>query len=264
MAIVGEQIESRRIQQNAESPSAELVYWAVAPLGEDDAINSVLGVAPLLYRGLIRQGATAAAVAPALYDVSVQYGPRKPRESGDSSFAFDVSTTTVHVTQSLSTIARYAIPGRDAHDFGGAIGVSTDGTIEGVDVLAPQFAYTEEHTLPNNLVTPEYVGRLHRATGKINDANFKHFRPYECLFLGASGRKNTDEQWRVTFSFLGSPTLEGIQVGDIVGIKKDGWDVLWVLYEEAVQDGLLVKRPVEAFVEQVYLPFDFSELGIGT
>ena len=39
---------------------------------------------------------------------TVRYGIRPPSEVGESSFAFDTSGGTQHITQSLGTIASYA------------------------------------------------------------------------------------------------------------------------------------------------------------
>ncbi|MBC7326197.1 MAG: hypothetical protein H5T99_12950, partial [Moorella sp. (in: Bacteria)] len=70
----------------------------------------------------------------------------------------------------------------------------------------------------------------------------------------------------ITFKFAASPNKTNITIGDITGIAKKGWEYLWVLYEDAEDTNAqrLVKRPVAAFVEQVYPYGDFSQLGIGT
>lgn len=265
MATVGEKIESRRIGNDPENPSAELVYWAVTELGEGDAVSSVSAVAPQTYGILVRQGEPdVAQVAPHLYDVTVRFGPRKPREPGDSSFSFDVSGGTQRRTQSIETVNRYALPGRDPRNFQGAIGVSQDGTVEGVEIIVPEFTYSVEHTFET--LSPGYVGTLFELTGRVNDAPFKHFAAGEALFLGASGRRTSEESWRVTFTFLGSPNKTGLSVGAINGITKRGHDHLWVVYEDAIDNDvdLVVQRPIEVHVERVYEDADFSQLGIGT
>ena len=53
-------------------------------------------------------------------------------------------------------------------------------------------------------------------------------------------------------------------VSVISGISNGGWNHLWVLYADDVDQDTLIKRPQAAFVEQVYYPGDFSLLGIGT
>jgi hypothetical protein len=59
----------------------------------------------------------------------VRYGIRPPSEVGESSFAFDTSGGTQHITQSLATIASYAATGTPPN-FGGAVGVTHD-SVEG-------------------------------------------------------------------------------------------------------------------------------------
>lgn len=266
MATVFEKPESRFLNNDPENPSVELVYGAVAALNEIDAVASVEAATSYTYLGLVRQGCQASSPSPGIFEVRVRYGPRKRREPGVSRYSFDTNAQTVHMSQSLSTIARHAIEGRDPTDFKGAIGVGADGRVEGVEVLVPSFQYTEEHTLPMELVTPEYVGTLYRLTGRINDDDFKHFRKYECLFLGASGERTSEELWRITYTFLGSKTVEDFKVGDITVPLKHGWDVLWVYYEDVVEGDpqVLLKKPVEVHIEQVYLDADFGELQIGT
>jgi hypothetical protein len=58
--------------------------------------------------------------------------------------------------------------------------------------------------------------------------------------------------------------MVGLSVGSLTGIAKGGWHHLWVLYSSVVDQYTLIKRPVAAYVEQVYWPADFSLLGIGT
>jgi len=85
------------------------------------------------------------------------------------------------------------------------------------------------------------------------------------LFLGASGSKRSSEDWEITYRFASQPNRTGIVVGDITGISKKGWEYMWVRYRDT-EDGsakALVKRPVAAYVEQVYRDGDFSQLGIG-
>ena len=53
---------------------------------------------------------------------------------------------------------------------------------------------------------------------------------------------------------------------DITGIDKKGWEYLWVRYADVEDDAakVLVKRPIGAYVEQVYDYASFLALGIGS
>jgi len=110
---------------------------------------------------------------------------RPPSEVGESSFAFDTSGGTQHITQSLGTIASYAASGTPPN-FGGAVGVTHD-SVEGVDITIPVYSFSETHFLDAAFVTPAYYGTLFNITGKVNNASFKGLAAGECLFLGASG-----------------------------------------------------------------------------
>ena len=110
---------------------------------------------------------------------------------GESSFAFDTSGGTQHITQSLATIASYAASGTPP-DFGGAVGVTHD-SVEGVDITIPVYSFSETHFLDAAFVTPAYYGTLFNLTGKVNNASFKGLAAGECLFLGASGSKRGAE-----------------------------------------------------------------------
>ena len=59
--------------------------------------------------------------------------------------------------------------------------------------------------------------------------------------------------------------LRCLSLGTITGISKEGWQYLWVRFidDEDTTAKALIKRPVSAYVEQVYSYGDFSGLGIG-
>ena len=59
--------------------------------------------------------------------------------------------------------------------------------------------------------------------------------------------------------------MTGLTIGGgITGINKDGWDYLWVRYndEEDAAAKKLVRRPEAVYVERVYLRADLNLLGI--
>ena len=55
-----------------------------------------------------------------------------------------------------------------------------------------------------------------------------------------------------------------LAIGRSAPIKKEGWEYLWVCYEEGAEadTGRMVKRPVSAYVEQVTKYANFATLGI--
>lgn len=265
-----EKLDSRR-WTTGDNASVEMVYILAGTSDDVTAKNLISSSTPASYNGLVRQSIQ---IEPEWVDTTagdgqwvatVRYGIRPPAEVGESSFAFDTSGGTQHVTQSIATVSRHAPPGKTAPDFGGAIGVTHD-NVEGVDITVPVYAFSETHYLADSFVTPAYRGTLFGLTGKVNNAAFKGCAAGECLFLGASGSKRGVDDWEITYRFAASPNRTGITIGDITGIAKKGWEYLWVRYADAEDAAAktIVKKPVAVFIERVYEEADFAQLGIGT
>ena len=264
MASIEEKFDSRETIEG-DNPSITLKYIIKDTESDIEAKTLLWSTAPTIYDGLIRQTWGVEYHGPALWVGSVRYGLLPPMETGQSSFSFDTGGGTQHITQSLFTVASYAPSGQTAPDFGGAIGVTHD-NVEGVDITVPVFNFSETHYLPSSMVTVEYQDTLFRLTGMVNDAVFRAFYAGEVLFLGACGSKRAEDDWEITFRFAASMNRVGMTIGKITGIDKKGWEYLWVRYADAEDAGSqsLVKKPIAAYIEQVYEEADFSSLGIGT
>ncbi|GAB6184611.1 hypothetical protein [Thermopirellula anaerolimosa] len=260
---VFEKWESRQTTEG-ESPSVDLIYIVRGTDNDLSAKSALAAASPVLYDGLVRQSLHIERVAADIWEGSVRYGKLQPPETGDSSYQFDTGGGTQHITQSLQTVGRYAPSGKTAPDFQGAIGVTHD-NVEGVDIAVPVFNFSETHYIASPLVTSAYKATLFSLTGKVNGGTFRGFAPGEVLFLGASGSQRGQEDWEITFRFAASPNVTGLVIGNIAGISKKGWEYLWVRYadDEDAAAKALVKRPIAAYVEQVYPYGDFSGLGIG-
>jgi hypothetical protein len=262
MPVIIEKYDSRESNVGIENPSVDLLY--VVDGTEDDVVvrATVEATVPAIYAGLVFQNYRIAHQGGGLWEVSVRYGKKEPKQPGESSFSFDTGGGTTHITQSLETVASYAPSGEDPPDFKGAIGVNND-SVEGTDITIPVYNFKETHYIPIALITPAYKATLFYLTGKVNAAPFKGFAPGEVLFMGASGSQRGTEDWEITFSFAASPNATGLTVGDITGIDRKGWEYLWVRYQDAEDEDVLVKQPAAVYVEQVYQDGDFSLLGIG-
>ena len=247
--------------------SAELTYVVRGTTSDTAARTALLANSPTGHDDLTRDDAEVEEIAPGSWLGLVRYTEPEETEPevGESSFSFETRGGSQHITQSLSTVASYAPSGETAPDFKGAIGVQADG-IEGTDITVPVYTFSETHHFDDSTVTNAYKSTLFYLTGKTNDASFKGLAAGEGLFLGAAGTKRGDKPWEISFAFAGSPNVSGLTIGDITGIAKKGWEYLWVRYQEA-EDAtakMLVRRPIAAYVEQVYRSGDFSTLGIGT
>ena len=282
---VAEKYDSR---QSTTGSNAQATLTFIASGSDDDlAIKSAVeSFAPETYDGLPRQSVQIEPISEEYWDASVRYADSSSSSStsgapdpgsGEYTYSFDTMGGTQHITQSLDTVGSYAdssIP--SAPDFNGAIGVSnTNGNaeVQGVDITVPIYNFSETHYLTVEQVTPEYKGTLFQLTGKVNNATFRGLAAGECLFLGASGTLHGTEtdtettgDWEITYRFAASPNKTGITIGSISGIAKKGWEYLWVRYAdvEDMDAMAMVKRPVAAYVEQVYESADFSLLDIGS
>ena len=263
MAVtINEKFDSRPATSGIESPSVDLLY-VVQGTDDDSVVKSTVDATiPAIYQGLVFQSYTIDPLGGGVWEVSVRYGKKEPKETGDSSFSFDTGGGTQHITQSLSTVSSHAPPGKTTPDFKGAIGVSDD-RVNGADITVPVYQFAETHYIAVASVTQAYKATLFSLTGKVNNGTFRGFSAGEVLFLGASGSQRGKDDWEITFRLAASPNVTGLTVGDITGIDKKGWEYLWVRYADTVDQNVLVKQPIAAYVEKVYELGAFSGLGIG-
>jgi len=192
------------------------------------------------------------------------YDRLEHQEVGDSTYNFETGGGTEHITQSLETVGTYAAAGETAPAFGGAIGVNGQGEVEGVDIHAAQFSFSETHIIDADTVTEAYINGLFDTTDKVNAVPFRGMAAGQVLFLGATGSKRSEEDWEITFKFACSPNARNLVIGGITGIDKDGWDYLWVYYREAedAEASRVIPQPIAVYVERVYYRAPFTALGI--
>ncbi|MCD4823217.1 MAG: hypothetical protein K8S55_01305 [Phycisphaerae bacterium] len=273
MAItVVEKPESRQVTDD----SAELIYLITGTASDAEALAALKSTASATHNSMTRGKCSVDPVKESIdsgnadfckWEGTAPYAPLQntvPQipETGDSSFSFDTGGGSQHITQSLSTVNRYAPTGQTAPNFKGAIGVTHD-SVEGVDISVPVYNFSETHYIADGDVDKAAYFAL---TGKTNNAAFKGCAAGECLCLGASGSKRGGGDWEITFRFAASPNKTGLTIGSITGIDKKGWEFLWVRYADTEDTAAktIVKQPAAVYVEKVYEEGSFSGLGIGT
>lgn len=268
-----EKPNSRRV---TDSQSAELYYIVSGTADEVEALTALNAGSPTSFQGLLRRPVEVEPVHidennpdNCIWDGTATYVlfDYQPPDTGSFSFSFNVSGGTQHITQSIKTVHAYAEDGTPP-DFKGAIGVTKDG-VEGTDIIAPTFEFSETHVLPSSQIDYNYVRVLALLRGRVNDRSFKGLAAGECLFLNASGSKRgtgNGADWEMTYNFAGSQNRKGLTIGAMTGIEKRGWEYLWVYYREYEDDAShrIIQRPFYAYVEQVYEYGNFGLLGIGT
>jgi len=253
----------------------------------DDVLakTTLLASTPTTYDGLVReQDPTIDPIwvdtdsGDGEWECTVRYNPPETTESEIGAVAITGSTLggTQHITQSLSTAGAYAKPGEVAPNYFGAIGVTAD-NVQGVDIVVPVFNYTVRKVFNTaGTPSPPSLAAMYALTGFANDATFAvrdtrtgqtiSVGPGECLFRGGEfGDQRTDGGIEFAFHFSASPNKAGISIGEIFGINKQGWEYLWVRYDDAEDEAAkaVVKRARAAYVERVCEEGDFGALAVG-
>lgn len=191
------------------------------------------------------------------------------------SISFDISTQSLHITQSRATVAKYGAGGAhgEPRDFKGAIGVNEDGSIDGCDIQIPIMGFQLNYTKAASFVSDGYIQTLLAIVGAVNIDVFHNFQPGTLLLTKVVGQRRPDASsagyvWDLQYSFGVSENETDLKIGDITGIQKKGWEYLWVYYKTMAQQAggsgttYTVKRPVNAYVEEVFKKRGYSALGI--
>ena len=264
IAVVEKQLS--RPYEVGDNASATLRYSVTGTASSTLAEAAMVAFSPSKFQGLVRRSAKTDPVfvdttnEPAcIWDGTVIYGLWKRDDTGDSTYEFDTSGGTEHMTQSIETVGSYARTGETAGDHKGAIGWTKHG-VEGIDHIVGAYAWAERHYLAEAYITARWRKRVANLTGCINNTTFRSFPAGEVMFVGAQGSyRQGNDDWEISFWFRQSKSRRNLEVGDITGIDKKGWEYLWVQYDD---DGDDIKIPLAAYVEQVQYYGDFSVLGI--
>ncbi|MFI4876631.1 MAG: hypothetical protein ACIALR_14875 [Blastopirellula sp. JB062] len=185
--------------------------------------------------------------------------------AGEGVFSWDTTGATQHVTVSKETLgsSSYSMS-EDAPDYHGAIGVDGD-QVQGVDVVVPSLQFQLEYKLSKTTVTLAYIRTLRDLTGTTNNATFKGWDAGELLFMGSTGRESTSGDVSALFYFIASKNVEEVDLpaAFVTPLAKKGHEYLWFSFKPADEDGSIIRRPSFAYVERLYDPKDFAQLGIG-
>jgi hypothetical protein len=260
---------SPRITGDFHQSTREIAYKIRGTTDPDAAYSALVAAAPVSVTvdgvTLAKRVFTVDYADFELFDGTVTYSKKsldnEELQAGESSYQFETGGGSKHVSYALATTKYPA----SAPDMANA--VNFDGEkINGVEVQAPVFNFSETHVIAAASVTGAYKLALFNATGKMNNATFKGFAQGEVLFLGASGSKRGDDDWEISFRFAASPNATGLTVAGITGIAKKGWEYLWVNWCKEVDGATNALKPKAqgVYVQQVYEYANFATLGIGT
>lgn len=260
-------VDYTRNEQDSAQSSATFVFIARGSKNEDEIIAAVRDFAPEIlgaeYENLPRQSiAISERLTEDDWKVSVVYADSGRNGQYDDSgeqepqYNFEISAGTKKTVYAIKHVKTYPssaqVPKAGINDG------------EGVEIIYPVSRFSETHFMTSEKVSTSYRRKVAELVGKINNASFKGYSKGQVLFMGCTGSRTGREKWQITFSFAVSHKQTGISIGDISGISKDPWDVIWCQYEEGENNNRTetIKKVKAVHVEQVYEEGNFGTLGI--
>jgi len=176
---------------------------------------------------------------------------------GSIRFSYSTTGGNFHITHSKSTVTKYPSTAKSHKQ---AINVRKSGQeyeIDGTDIIIPalKLSYTFSHPLGN--INEQFARTIAGITGKVNSVAFRGFDPGEMLFLGSEGSDGTNAEAEATYHFACESNLQGLIIGSITGIDKQGHDLLWVESAQTTDAGKPVVAPLAVYIERVYERADF-------
>lgn len=217
---------------------------------------------PLTWAGLPRSGIVIEQLADEFWQAEVNYGRREngedPGPTGSITYSFETSVETVHITHSLGTVQSYVASGFRAKNYKQGIGPTEDGGYTGVDIPIAVSSFSYAFKFASGTLTDSYILAVESAVGRWNDRVWRGRAEGEVLLAGVSGSQGTSETPTLQFRFKRRPNVDNLQIGDVDGIAKRGWDYLQVFTEREAQDSeKLVSVAKQVNVEQVLRNADF-------
>lgn len=170
-------------------------------------------------------------------------------------------------TQKITSGISEKRAGANAADMKMAIGVNGD-NVDGVDIVVPVFEWTEEYEVPGTNISADYFQECAALTGKINQLVFRGYAIGDVLFLGLTGGSTFNPNQTVasevastklSFRFAAKKNEE-VTVSGLTISPTNGWDYIWIKYDDDVANGVGLKKPVAIYSNQVYKYGDFRDL----
>lgn len=274
------QVQERAAARELGGTSAKREYYITGAGGEQDARLALLAYAPsslpsgVLSLERVDNDCTVEEMPwDGLFMGTANYktSESQPTKPNTFTISVEVAGQSSRLTQAYKHIGEYAPSGKTARKFKGAIGVTSDGAIEGAEVIVPAISYVVNLTVPSSQVDDDYVRGVATIVGSQNKKAFHGYKAGELLLTRVSGSQRGDGNTDLSFSFSVSLNETSLVItgndGDITIPNKRGWDYLWVFYDDrTITDGSLkytARVPISAHLEQVYKDGDFAKyLGI--
>lgn len=260
---------NKAINAYGECVSSEINYIVFDATDEDKALKAVLSYAPKEMSGAElskieineRLEETTFSVI-ATYDSNQSQQSTKEEDDEESTLSFSCGGGSAHMTVAYSQqcILDGGINPGLAIGWNGKT-KSDEMEIAGVDVPAPEFRETYTKRMNVSKLTTAYRKKVGNLVGKVNNSSFKGWQAGEVMFTNISFSANDkSNKVIVTFEFAIRPNEKTTLWGH--DVPKKGYDYLWTIPCEKVENGIPVVKPRAIFKAQVVQYADFSVLGV--
>jgi hypothetical protein len=195
-------------------------------------------------------------------------------ESDPAEESFDISAQNKHIKTAIQgTTVKY--PASDSTpDVFDMIGINTDGTVQGTDILEPIYTYSLSKYWDDSSITTAFKAQLLDLVGKVNEFAFDGFAIKEVRLDGVSGNKISNDQWQLSYRFsVKKSATTPIQVNDggVLNVETQGWQYAWVYYvtgkitRELIPGNvdIITQVPEFVYVQDVYKTGNFDLLDLG-
>lgn len=266
------------------NPSGELRFVVTgvdmtSGFTEQSVVDAVNAVALTTFAGLPRDSTRVEQISNDVWAATVTYSRQstgQPPTVGTTGYAWSFSTQgqTERVEMAISQTAQTLITnGTVPTNVGLQIAIDQDGVAQGVDIVVPKLEWSETHVIAASVVegsSGAWIKTVAGITGSVNSGTFRGFAAGEVLFLGASGSKNEDSTYSVTFNFLCSnnvaslsfPTYDanGQKTNTTASIAKGGHDYIWFLHQKSEDATTKAITPITSavFSAKVYPSASFT------
>ena len=257
--------EKRNSRSSTDEPKTVTMRYTLAGITSDTDARAYCRLnIPRRYSGLYRHNVRLDSVGAGVWDVEAEFNP----SPNDFRWTFDTTGGQAHITHAVAHVGDFGLEGKTPPNHNGAIGVNSDGDVEGCEIGVSARKWSETWQFDASLIPFTYGDTLESLTFTVNASTFRGKSKGYVLFLGASGGGSNRDPGIVemTYNFATGLSLSNRTISGIAGVSKLPWEYLW--YEYSKTEDSEAKRKLRKLIaihqEQVYEYASFGDLGIGT
>jgi len=268
--------------KGSNSASSATIYYIVSGVNDDaTACTLCYNFAPETYSGIPKKSVSLTErLTKDCWKVEVRYGTEDSgggggddEEDDTPTVNFDCSSGTKHMTQAITQKCVYTGAGetKESEAEASAVPIGWNGKdgseseASGVDVPVGELRETYTKWMSKSKVTgTAWKKNVALLVGKVNNGSFKGWASGEVMFLGCSYSTPLKKATKVQVSFhfaIRCNETKATVAGQDIGSKK-GFEYLWALTSDNVDDGERVRSVRKIYKAEVSESDGFSGLGI--